>query len=295
MGPKRKSGKSGTPWQPAGVVSLALVLASLGALGCSTYPTLKTQNPTVDCTVENAYDFDPHIIDGMMTYASGDPTGGVAPTPMVETIPEGALCGAASSLVIRAANFNDWGDLVGFYGFGPRDESAYAGMSFWSRAPGATNKSFTVSLDDANTFATDNDAGINCVNYNLDGSATGPTQQTTDPSTGLPISGTTTSAPPADACGNAYAETVVVTTAWRLYTIPFSEFRQSAMPSRVPNSKLMEVGNVPETGLLTNKLMGLVFRMPKASNNELWLAKMAFYRTKTAGTAGDGGADAPRM
>ena len=28
---------------------------------------------------------------------------------------------------------------------------------------------------------------------------------------------------------------------------------------------------------------------------ELWLAKMAFYRTKTGGTSGDGGADAPRM
>jgi hypothetical protein len=295
MRPKRKSGRSGKsrmPWQRAGVVSLALVCA----LGCSKYPTLKSQNPTVDCTIENAYDFDTtRIIDGTMTYGSGDPLGNPVLNPTVQPIPEGSLCDSANAINFQAADYNDWGDLFGFYGFGPRDESAYAGMSFWARAPGASNKSFTISLDDANTFASDGTVMVNCKNYNVDGGTLGPTQPAVDPMTGIPISGTTNNAPPADACGNSYTTPVTVTTDWRFYTIPFDKFLQSAMPSRVPNAKLMEVGAVPGTGLLTNKIMGLVFRMPKASTTDLWFAKMTFYRNKTGGTSGDGGADAPRM
>jgi hypothetical protein len=294
MGPKRRSR---TAWHRAGVASLALV----GALGCSKYPTLKSQSPTVDCTIENTYDFDTtHIIDGTMTYGSGDPFVDAMLNPIVQPIPEGPLCGAASAINFQADHYNDWGDLFGFYGFFGmpgqyRDESAFAGLSFWAQAPGASNKSFTISLDDANTFASDGSVMVNCKNYNVDGGNQGPTQPAVDPMTGIPISGTTNNAPPADACGNSYTTTMAVTTDWRLYTIPFGEFRQSAMPSRVPNAKLMEVGALPGTGLLTNKIMGLVFRMPKAATTDLWFAKMAFYRNKTGGTSGDGGADAPRM
>jgi len=291
----RRKRRSGTAWQRARVVSPALVVAVLGGLGCSKYPTLKTQSPTVDCAVMNAYDFDPTVIDdGMHTYGSGDPFADANLTPGHTAIPAGSLCEETTALEFQASGHNDWGDLFGFYGFGPRDESAYEGMSFWSRAPGATNKSFTISLDDVNTFASDGTVVVNCTNYNVDGGNQGPTQPAVDPNTGIPISGTTNNAPPSNACGNSYTTTVIVTTDWQLYTIPFTQFRQSAMPSRVPNDKLTEVGTVPGTGLLTNKIMGLVFRMPKAATTDLWLAKMAFYRNKTAGTAGDGGADVPQ-
>ena len=49
----------------------------------------------------------------------------------------------------------------------------------------------------------------------------------------------------------------------------------------------------PLTGLLTNKLMNIVFRMPREATTELWITKLDFYRNKTPGTQGDGSVAAP--
>ena len=269
------------------------LLAALGAAGgCTSYST--AVSIPVDCNVESAYEFDVLTrVPPSNAYSAGSLTvGASSPAPVAETIPEGMLCGATTALVIRAAHNNDWGSLVGFYGLGMMDESAFQGVSFWARAPGGTNKGFTLALDDANTYSAQ-DAGTNCTDYGGDGGTNNPGGTIYDPSTNMPISGVTTNAPPADACGNSYSLAMTVTTGWRLYTFPFTEFHQAPMPNRVPNAKLMEEGGLPGSGLLTNKIMNIVFRMPREANTELWVTKLTFYRKGTGDTQGDGSVAAP--
>jgi len=266
---------------PRTSVLILTLLPALGAAGCGAYATIT--NLPIDCSVENAYQFEPSPFDPSTAYSSGDMTIGASITAMVGPIPDGALCGATTALEIKAHHNNDWGALVGFYAFTSgntyRDESAYEGLSFWARAPGPTGKGFTIEVSDANTFATDPDAGTNCTNYGDAG-----TIQLYD-STGMLIPGAATAATPPDACGNGYTTTMLVTAGWRFYTIAFSELHQGAMPNRVPN------GVLPGTGLLTKQLMALVFRMPKGDDMDLWFAKLGFYRKKGSATAADAGAD----
>src|SRR5262249_2595922 len=137
------------------------------------------------------------------------------------------------------------------------------------------------------------DAGTYCTNYNPDGGANNVTMTVYDPLTNMPIGGVSTAAPPPNACGNSYSLAVTVTTDWRFYTLPFSLFKQSAMPNRVPNADLTHTGNVPGSTLLTGQLWNMVFRMPKEAETDLWLGELGFYRNKTPGTGGDGGVDGP--
>src|SRR5262245_46182089 len=270
---------------------IGVLVAALGAAGgCTAYSTLKVM--PLDCNVEGAYEFDPMPVPLANSYPAGSLTVGATATAAAETIPEGALCGAMTALVIRAEHNNDWGALAGFYGFGIRDEGAYEGLSFWARAPGPTNKSFTLSLDDANTYSTDADAGTNCRNYGSD-AGTNPGMTIYDPSTNMPIGGVSTAAPPPDACGNSYTTNMTVTMDWRFYTFPFTLFHQLAQPSRVPNAALPEKGPLAENGLLTSKLMNIVFRMPREAKTELWVTKLDFYRKRTPGTQSDGSVAAP--
>jgi hypothetical protein len=265
----------------------------LGLSGCSAYSTMK--DLPLECDVENAYEFDPMPVPLANSYpAASDMTAGIT-TVAVAPIPEGGLCGATTALVITASHNNDWGALAGFYSFGVRDESAYQGLSFWARAPGPSNKSFTLALDDANTYAADPDAGAgtNCRDYGADGGVGGPTGGGIDPATNMPIPGVSIGVLPADACGNQYTNAMTVTTDWRLYTVPFTEFHQTSMPNRAPNQELTERGPLPKSGLLTNKLMNIVIRLPRDATTELWIAKLTFYRNKPPGTSGDGAVSAP--
>jgi hypothetical protein len=269
-----------------------LVLAFGAACGCTAYTTLNSA--TVDCSAENAYDFDPNPIPLGNAYSAGDMTPNSTVTVGSMTVPDALVCGSASGLLIQGSHNNDWGFLAGFYGLGIRDESAYEGVSFWARAPGESIKSFTLALDDANTYATTPDAGTNCTNYYGDGSNTiNPSGTVYDPATNMPISGVSTTAPPPNACGNSYSMIMTVTADWRFYTIPFTEFHQAAMPDRVPNPSLMDKGGLPGSGLLTNQLMNIIFRMPREAQITLWVGKLDFYRNKTPGTGGDGGVNAP--
>jgi hypothetical protein len=280
---------------------LILVLGGLAA--CSTYSTFK-EVPT-NCSVEGGYDFDPNSTFPFETAAdattwwspSGDPfcngnDGGPARSISlsVDPIEGGSRCGSSkAALVFHAAHCNDWGALVGFSNFGPRDESAYEGMSFWARSPGNTGKGFSIVMDDANTVG--NTAGANCTNY--DGGSPGQvTAGTYDPATGTPISGSTGAAALPDQCGNSYSAVVAVTGVWRFYTIPWSEFTQLAQPNRVPNSALTQTGGVPGTGLLTSKLWTLILRLPKESETDLWLDNLSFYRKKGSLAGADAGPDA---
>src|SRR5262249_22817835 len=117
-----------------------------------------------------------------------------------------------------------------------------------------------------------------------DGGTIGPTY---DPGTGMILSSGMMNVTMPNACGNGYQVYPVVTATWRFYTFPFKQFVQTATANRVPNPSLMETGPTPGTRLLTNKLMLLTLRMPKATDMELWIDKLGFYRKKAAG--GDGG------
>jgi hypothetical protein len=271
----------------------AILLLSLGAAGgCTAYSTLNPPAP-VDCSVTAAYDFDPMAFPVGNFYGSGDMTVGSIITPM--GLPDaGAICGVMSGLEIQASHNNDWGCLVGFYGVGPRNESAYEGVSFWARSPGATNKSFTLAIDDANTYGTTPDAGTFCTNYYPDGGmAINPSGTVYDPATNMPISGVSTMAPPPNACGNSYVMVMTVTADWQFYTVPFTQFHQAATPNRVPNADLMQTGSVPGSALLSNSLWNIVFRMPREAVTDLWIGNLGFYRHKVPGTGSDGGVDSP--
>jgi len=294
-----------------GVVATCTLLLGLGGVFmCSTYPTYR--GLLADCTAENVYEFYSHDTDPKKSardltltnfnnwYASADytPDGGAASSgnpdaainyvasaqlTVADPIPDGAWCGATSAAVLRASHNNDWGCLFGPWDFGsnPQDASDWEGIAFWARAPGQTGKGFTLSIGDNNTESGASNGG--CHDYLIDGGTsaqTGGGQSGFDPSTGTPLSGSgTTRAPFPDECGNGYTVAMEVTSGWRFYTIPFSEFQQAANPNRVPNS-VFNAGTVPGTGLLTSALRHLVIRFPKEAEGELWLAKLAFYRKK---------------
>lgn len=278
-------------------------------LGCSTYPTLKPV--VIDCTADSGDDFlqidNFDTVGGMPFYTASDMTS-AAPTATVETFPDGMRCNSNVGMVLRSSAHNDWGSLFGFSNFGPRDASAYEGVSFWARGRGNSSTSFTLLLDDPNTSnpltatcgadagAPAADAGPVdvCKNYCMPDAGVGAPMNTyVDPMTGMAVGGSTSAAPPTDACGNGYSAVQVVTGDWRFYTVPFARFQQGYMPNRVPNSVLKVTGTVAGTGLRTAALQNFVIRFPKEANVELWFDNLQFYRPKKAGS--DGGSDARRM
>jgi hypothetical protein len=292
-----------------GRTSGMLFLALGGAVGCNAYPTLKPV--PIDCTADSAYDvqyiysFDTTTAT-IQFFGSGDHLDAdVSATPTVQPLTDGPRCGSTNALLLHTEHNDDWGSLFGIYGFGPRDESGYQGLSFWARSPGNTSKAFTVLLDDTNTNSpipaicsadagttpTPVDSGtVVCKNYCMPDGGTGGVSYAVDQN-GQIVGGATTNAPPLDACGNQYYVVATVTAGWQFYTFPFTAFRQLAEPNRVPNGHFPNTESTPGTHLLTSALMGLTFRMPPEANMDLWLSHLGFYRQKTGG---DGAADAPQ-
>jgi hypothetical protein len=299
----------GLPRAVGVAVASTLLLALGGVFTCSTYPTYKGLPD--DCAAVQEYelyslDKDPLKGTRDLTldntnnwYASPDytpPAGAgvltnddaavkyVAFTQLtaVDPIPDGPVCGITKATVLRASHNNDWGGMFGPWDFGttPQNASDWTGIGFWARAPGNTTKGFTLSLADANT-ETDANGGL-CHIYITDG---GTAAQTggggeSNPLTGTTLSGSSaTRAPYPDECDNGYTVAMQVTSDWRFYPVPFSEFQQTPGPNRVPNS-VFDAGTVPGTGLLTSALRHFVFRMPRGAEGELWLARLAFYRKK---------------
>ncbi len=293
--------------------STAALLAFVGAgVGCTAYATNK--NLPVDCTVQNAYDLDKlDMTEFTMAWSSHDSTtdagwtpGDAGPPPngiltKVVPIPDGAICGDTTALHVASDNYyNDWGSVFGFYGFGKKIETTREGLSFWARAPGNTNKSLTILLDDPNTYnpaamcvtpgavVPPGDAGANCSTYCLaDGgsTATGPI---TDPNGNVLSSGTSTAPLPANSCGNSYQTELVLTADWRFYKVPFGAFQQQHNPDKVPNVAL----NAPLTQgtyLLTSSIWNMTFRVPKATPFDLWFDRLGFYGPKAPGDGGSVG------
>jgi hypothetical protein len=220
----------------------------------------------------------------------------------IET-PEDPLCGITNAAVFRASHNNDWGGMFGKWNFGAQDGSPFEGISFWARAPGKTTKAFTLLLDDENTAST---GTTRCWVYSMnDGGVTeGQTDNTnsgTDPGTGTPITGSSNSrAAYRNECGNSFFSIVELTSRWTFYRIPFSRFKQTASPNRVPNTALpgADAGaGSAGTQLVTSQLRNLIMRMPKEAEMELWMAKLAFYGAKrldAGGLTGEAGTpDAP--
>ena len=123
-------------------------------LGCTAYPTMKPNAP-IDCTADSGYDFlqidNFDTVGAMPFYTSGDMTTTSLLAATVGPFPDGPRCNSNVGMVLQSSQHNDWGSLFGFSNFGPRDASAFEGVSFWARARGNTTTSFTLLLDDPNT------------------------------------------------------------------------------------------------------------------------------------------------
>jgi len=142
-------------------VTGAAVLA-FGCAACTTWPIVPV--PTVDCSVELAYDFqdietyDDAASNPAAWFGYGDLTPGAMHTQVVSpatsrlpTLPvEGdGICGSKNALVLVTVGHNDYGSGFGSYclnnnyadnGAGsypctPQDGSDFEGLSFWARNP----------------------------------------------------------------------------------------------------------------------------------------------------------------
>jgi len=295
-----------------------VALGLSGALGCTAYPTYKpvpTGCTALDASTSIAAGYEFRSIDNFEGeagppprypfYTSGDATPGAAVTLSLGTPPDGAPCGSATGLDLQSYGFTDWGSLIGFSNFGPRDASAYEGISFWSHPATNSNKALTLQLDDPNTYnsnMTVSDGGLilptpptaDCTGYPTDGGTSGGGVRT-DPSNGMVLSSGTANVPlPPNGCGNSYQAVILLESGWQLVTIPFGTFQQLATPNRVPNAALMTTGDAPGTRLITSRLLLFTVRFPKAFGTDIWIDNLAFYRHKGWTPAGfDGGADAP--
>jgi hypothetical protein len=291
-----------------------VALSFSGALGCTAYPTYKPV-PT-GCTVMDAstsiaagYEFGSiDSFEGATTppfYPSGDPTPGASVTLSLGTPPDGAPCGSATAMEIQSFGFNDWGSLIGYSNFGPRDGSGYEGVSFWSHPATNSNKALTLQLADPNTYNSNtavSDGGLilptpptaDCTKYpSPDGGSSGG-GIVTDSNGMVLSSGTATAPQPPNGCGNDYQAVVLLASGWQLVTIPFGTFQQLATPNRVPNAALTTTGDAQGTELITSRLLLFTMRFPKAIGTDLWIDDFAFYRHKGWAVPGrDAGVDGP--
>jgi hypothetical protein len=307
---------------------IALLLARAGVFDCSSYSTYKDlptdcsaqngyvlyskaddKNPVRDLTLSNFsqwFGAADYTLDGGLPVPG--PYAASIPTPTSEVIPnvsDAGLCDQfPKAMVFHASHNNDWGGLFGNWNFakgehndasnwtdknGNDQKDYWEGIAFWVRAPGATTKGFTLSVDDENTqvASIDPDSGVvtipsNCRPYSTDGGVSGQSTGSAgllDPNSGTPLSGSgTTRAAYPDECGNSYTTIVEVTSDWRFYVIPFSQLKQDLRPNRLPNSAFDTPYNEKlGTRLVTSALRGVGLRMTREAEMELWIAGMAFY------------------
>jgi hypothetical protein len=287
--------------------ALAALLSVLGgAAGCSKYSTFR--NLPIDCTEASQYEFGLRLGDfdndwyGAPDYVPDAGVNSVGPVASMSLksvptdagggamtknvpIPEGPVCGNVTAGVLLASHNNDWGGLFGTWSFGKTstNASSWEGIAFWARAPGPTTKAFTLQIDDDNTSVPSADQATTfCRSYSIDGGTNEQSGGTAgfDPGTGTPIASSTNSrASYPDECGNGYTTIMQVSGEWAFYVIPFGQFKQANKANRVPNT-FFDGGAVDGNGLLTTNLRFVTIRTPREAEVELWLAGMAFYRTK---------------
>ena len=250
----------------------ALVLACplLGA-GCSnSIDRLPTE---VDCSVLDGYEFD--VLQDFETaqqwYGYGDSTeGGVNSVGLLPLDPP--RCGSTQALVLSSSSYDDWGAGFGEYatamdidmdGLGYADGSAYVGMSFWARSPGATTKGVSFNVTDRNT----NVNGMRCIDADAIVAMGGEGYTTNEGGQQVPVG---QELPGPMDCGNDFRRIIAVSEEWQLYRLPFSTFTQDDLPNRQP-------GGMDTSGIY---LFGFV--IPKESTIRLELDDIAFYRPVAA-------------
>jgi hypothetical protein len=69
-------------------------------------------------------------------------------------------------------------------------------------------------------------------------------------------------------CGNSFTRTLTLTDQWQLYLLPFTSFKQEALPNR--SSEGPDPARIFTFGM----------RFPKEAVAEVWLSNLAFYRKK---------------
>ena len=182
---------------------------------------------------------------------SGDPDAGAPP--------DGAPCGSATGLEIGSSGFNDWGSLIGYNNFGPRDGSARRGCRSGRTPPPTRTRrsrsSWTIRTP-TTTIRRCRTAGLVLPTPPAPTAPPIPPpteepwarESATDPATGMVLSSGSATAPlPPNGCGNHYQAVILLASGWQLVTIPFGTFQQLGTPNRVPNDELTVTGDAPGT------------------------------------------------
>ncbi len=279
--------------------------AALVAAGCATNP--RTLTTTVDCTQGDGYETLAIGSDftggqtGWYQYADATP-GGVPDLtdPTVSTNIDVVLldppgrCGDTGIIRLKASGHNFYGTGFGDYAHNnnPANGTGYEGISFWARSPGNTDKTFLLSVDDAQTIllrpSAPDAGGLPAPmtgDQDLDGDGfIGPGDIVSGTSCRLPPPDTlvrvacygSASLPPAAAtrvpepneCGNQFHAYVTTRDEWHLFLVPWDELAQWPCPNRLPG------------GIDRSHIAGFTVKFIQGSTYDLWLDNIRFYRRR---------------
>jgi len=266
---------------------------------------------SVDCTVTDAYEFSPFAMfeggdSGWYLYTDKTPGGvphipGGVPIPADNSnVPVTQLnpprCDSTGALELEAYGNNYWG--AGFADWqhndksGQGDGTGYQGISFWSRSPGNTDKTFLLRVDDDRTFVTQRpvpDGGtlpaVIPGDQDLDGDGLlgpgdiaadtncqlPPAQKLGDPACyygGVQAPDAVTRVPKAGECGNAFHTYVTTTEDWQLFLLPWSRLVQWPCPNRLAG------------GIDPSTIRKIEVRLKQGTHYDIWLDDIQFYRLR---------------
>jgi hypothetical protein len=274
-------------------ILIGMAALALSAQGC----TESWHSPTeLDCSQDDTYDKIETYEQGTPTppwSSYGDNTPGATRTQMdaaapfpTEPIEDGGRCGSLRSLLFQSSGYQDYGS--GFLDYDPGDllslclnasnsqvscpidASAYDGIAFWARSPGASTKTVTLQIADTHSFNSSG-AETECVYSIIDAGSNGVNVYTTTPSNVSTGSSVASAQPPPDSCGNYFQYWLITSADWEFYQIPFSAFSQTAAPNRIP------AGFDPST------FFSFTVIVDKESQLNLWFDDFGFYPKQDGG------------
>lgn len=279
-----------------------ILVCTLLAWGCGTSP--RAPAGSVDCSVLELYDFrdlSPFTSGDSGWYLFADNTPRGYPNPAtdgsnvkIQTL-DPPRCGDSGYAELKAFGHNFYGAGFGDYQHNKPDArisgAGFAGLSFWARSPGNTDKTFLLSVDDGRTASLQPPAtnGVPPApmagDQDLDGDGVmGPgdivwgTQCRLPPPQelgrascyyggALPPS-TPTRVPAADECGNQFHTYITTTENWQLHLVPWSQLVQWPCPNRL------------EGGIDPADIAKVEIKFVQGSNYDVWLDNIAFYRPR---------------
>ncbi len=233
-------GSAGTSNGGSGGTASAGAAGSAGAGG--------TVEPGATESIDDMEDGDPEIVvsggrNGYW-YAGGDLTVGATTDPPSTKYAMAQLAASDRSTYaahLKAVGFNDWGSVMGFNfteqsGVKPYDASAFCGVQFWGKAAAATN--VRVRIPDIDTHQ----EGMVCKPVGAAGTA----------------------------CYDHFGAQAAFTTAWKSFTIKFTDVMQ------------IGTGYHPADGKIkTAKLFALEWALPGLGKTwEIWVDDVEFIKCK---------------